>query len=211
MLSSCPHMHAMPRCGLNPPYPLAQLMEMIKCPIPSFRVSPQRTCVTGTSAGAALDTLNYSMQAPLPLLLKWHISAAVDCRCRAVFHCRFQNRLRRTALLMTAGVDSAGCMFDSVGGEVQTFYGWEASLVINTSTVSNTLQRNSFIEYDAADAAFRFSGVVALSGQSASVTVLVCRPPSTLQTGFANGLQFAGSTSAPSGRRAALTRRHSTA
>ena len=57
---------------------------------------------------------------------------------------------------------------------------WGASLVINASTVSNTPQRNTFIDYIAADAAFLYNGIVAVLGLSASATVLVCPLPSTL-------------------------------
>ena len=54
------------------------------------------------------------------------------------------------------------------------FTAWDASLVINASTVSNTLQRSYPIAYSDAYDDFHLNGVVAISGQSASTMVLVC-------------------------------------
>eukprot|EP00892_Ulva_mutabilis_P005772 jgi/Ulvmu1/3567/UM167_0001.1 len=65
-----------------------------------------------------------------------------------------------------------GCVFDSVGGENQIFFVDDASVVISNATLSNLQQRNSFIEYVASSAEYRFTGVVAVSGAAASATVL---------------------------------------
>lgn len=129
-----------------------------------------------------MDTLNYTMRAItvfLASLLELHISAAGDCRCSclAVLRCRTPSRTRSSALLKISAVVSAGCTFDSLGGEAWAFAVWHASLVINTSTVSNTRQRSNPINYSAADSAFRYNGVVAVSGESACATVLVCPSP----------------------------------
>ena len=109
--------------------------------------------------------------------------------------------IQSTAMLRPTAPHSAGCTFDSVGGENQVFFALNASLVINGSTVSNTLQRDTFIEYRADADAFIFTGIVAVWGPSASATVLVCSPPSNPPCAC---LLFVRSISASSGRQNCL-------
>ena len=56
-----------------------------------------------------------------------------------------------------------------MGGEAYTLYGHRSSIVVKSAVLSNILQRDSNIHYDADDDAFKFTGVFALSGSSASV------------------------------------------
>lgn len=74
---------------------------------------------------------------------------------------------------------AAGCTADSVGGENQVFLALQASLMLSNVTVSNTVQRRSFIEYSVADDEFRYTGIISVSGTQSSAAVLVrLSPPS---------------------------------
>ena len=62
---------------------------------------------------------------------------------------------------------AADCTFDSMGGQIEAFLAQGSSLVLKGAVLSNILQRDSNIQYDFEDEAFKFTGIFALSTSSA--------------------------------------------
>lgn len=66
------------------------------------------------------------------------------------------------------------CTFDNIGGEGRAFMA-RGSLVLRSALVSNTQQRDTNIDYDEDDGAFKFTGVFVSVGSTASVIAEVRR------------------------------------
>lgn len=67
------------------------------------------------------------------------------------------------------------CTFDNIGGEGRAFMARGSSLVLRSALVSNTQQRDTNIDYDEDDGAFKFTGVFVSVRSTASVIAEVRR------------------------------------
>ena len=67
----------------------------------------------------------------------------------------------------------ADSIFDHMGGETQTVYGFQSSISFVNCTFSNILQRSSSIDYDPISEMFRFRGVFAALSTPTSMTAQV--------------------------------------
>eukprot|EP00892_Ulva_mutabilis_P005913 jgi/Ulvmu1/3694/UM017_0111.1 len=66
-----------------------------------------------------------------------------------------------------------GCKFDHTGGQHETLHVYDASMVLADAIVSNVFQRNSWSEYSASNAAFKYAAVITAASVSGSTTVAV--------------------------------------